>query len=138
MCFAMDFNDIDASHWAYTNVQTLVNDGTVSGYGDGSFRPNGTVTRAEFVKMLGLGSVTRPMAYADVAPQHWAYTYVMNADFPMTEAISSSPTFPSPVVSLQSFYGIVAAKKRVHSFLPSSHHSIRDAPKRLHGYILPV
>ncbi len=92
--FAMDFNDIDASHWAYTNVQTLVNDGTVSGYGDGSFRPNGTVTRAEFVKMLGLGSVTRPMAYADVAPQHWAYTYVMNADFPDDGSNLFQPDIP--------------------------------------------
>ncbi len=79
---ALTFSDLEESHWAYANVQTLVNDGTVSGYEDGSFRPNGTVTRAEFVKMLGMGSVTRAMAYSDVAPEHWAYSYVMNSSFP--------------------------------------------------------
>ncbi|MBQ1211095.1 MAG: S-layer homology domain-containing protein, partial [Clostridia bacterium] len=54
---AMTFTDLNESHWAYANVQTLVNDGTVKGYEDGSFKPEGTVTRAEFVKMLGTSSV---------------------------------------------------------------------------------
>lgn len=79
---AMSFTDLAEDHWAYSNVQTLVTDGTVSGYEDGSFRPNGTVTRAEFVKMLGAGSETRSANYMDVSASHWAYSYIMSASFP--------------------------------------------------------
>ncbi len=91
---AQVFSDMAEEHWAYAPVQTLVADGTVSGYEDGSFRPNGTVTRAEFVKMLGLGSVARPQNYSDVAPEHWAYTYVMNASFPEDGTNSFLPDQP--------------------------------------------
>ena len=60
---ALSFSDLAESHWAYANVQALVAEGTVSGYEDGTFRPNGTVTRAEFVKMIGEGSTERAFAY---------------------------------------------------------------------------
>ena len=49
---ARDFYDLPSSHWAYANVQTLVADGTINGYEDGSFQPDAKVTRAEFVKMI--------------------------------------------------------------------------------------
>ncbi len=91
---ALSFTDLDESHWAYTNVQTLVSDGTVSGYEDGSFRPGGSVTRAEFVKMLGMGSVTRVAAYSDVATTHWAYSYVMNSSFPEDGTNLFQPDIP--------------------------------------------
>ncbi|MGN1059960.1 MAG: S-layer homology domain-containing protein, partial [Clostridia bacterium] len=79
---ALAFSDLAEAHWAYNDIQTLVTDGTVSGYEDGSFRPGGTVTRAEFVKMLGAGPVRRAQDYSDVSSEHWAYDYVMNAGFP--------------------------------------------------------
>ncbi|MBQ4518494.1 MAG: S-layer homology domain-containing protein [Clostridia bacterium] len=91
---ALTFTDIDASHWAYENVQTLVTDGTVSGYEDGSFRPNGTVTRAEFVKMLGKSDVTRTRDYSDVSVTHWAYPYIMNANFPEDDTNMFFPDLP--------------------------------------------
>ncbi len=79
---ALTFSDLAESHWAYADVQQLVTDGTVSGYEDGSFRPNGVVTRAEFVKMLGKSDVVRSKNYSDVSSSHWAYPYVMSANFP--------------------------------------------------------
>ena len=91
---ALSFTDLNENHWAYANVQTLVNDGTVRGYEDGSFRPNGTVTRAEFVKMLGVSSVTRDVPYSDVAAEHWAYTYIMNANFPEDGSNFFMPDIP--------------------------------------------
>lgn len=91
---ALTFTDIEASHWAYENVQTLVADGTVSGYEDGSFRPNGTVTRAEFVKMLGKSAVTRPRDYNDVSSVHWAYPYIMSANFPEDDTNLFFPDVP--------------------------------------------
>ena len=77
--FAADFSDFNASHWAYNYVQTLVGDGTINGYADGTFRPEGTVTRAEFVKMIGNGPETRDAAFDDVPSGHWAYNYIMTS-----------------------------------------------------------
>jgi len=45
------FNDI-AGHWAETAIKQAVGRRIVSGYSDGSFRPNGIITRAEFAVML--------------------------------------------------------------------------------------
>lgn len=39
-------------HWAQEQIEAAVQSGWVSGYPDGTFRPDATVTRAEFVKML--------------------------------------------------------------------------------------
>ncbi|WP_282936883.1 cadherin-like beta sandwich domain-containing protein [Paenibacillus sp. RC67] len=39
-------------HWAEANIKKAVGNGIVSGYPDGTFKPNNTVTRAEFAVML--------------------------------------------------------------------------------------
>lgn len=39
-------------HWAQESIERAVADGWVNGYPDGTFRPNATITRAEFVKMV--------------------------------------------------------------------------------------
>lgn len=46
-----DFSDI-AGHWAMANIKQAVSAGIVNGYEDGTFRPNATITRAEFAVML--------------------------------------------------------------------------------------
>ena len=73
------FSDLPASHWAYASINTLVDDGTINGYEDGTFKPEGTVTRAEFVKMIGAGPVSRVDRYFDVDESHWAYTFIMTS-----------------------------------------------------------
>jgi len=45
-------SDIDESHWAFDAVSKLCEDGIISGYEDGSFRPSSSITRAEFVKLI--------------------------------------------------------------------------------------
>lgn len=45
-------SDMDSSHWAYNAVYTLVANGTVNGFPDGTFRPENTVTYGEFEKMI--------------------------------------------------------------------------------------
>ncbi|MBR2491547.1 MAG: S-layer homology domain-containing protein [Ruminiclostridium sp.] len=39
-------------HWAQAEIETAVKELWVNGYPDGTFRPQGTITRAEFTKML--------------------------------------------------------------------------------------
>ncbi|WP_234405013.1 S-layer homology domain-containing protein [Paenibacillus bouchesdurhonensis] len=45
------FTDI-SRHWAEAQIRQAVEQGTVSGYPDGTFKPNSRVTRAEFTLML--------------------------------------------------------------------------------------
>ena len=46
------FKDLDPSHWAYQYISSAINMGIVNGYTDGSFKPDATVTLAEFSKMI--------------------------------------------------------------------------------------
>ncbi len=78
---AVSFTDITSRHWAYSAISELVSKGTIGGYTDGSFRPDNTVTRAEFVKMVGEGTTKRENDYADVPQSHWAYKYVITSGF---------------------------------------------------------
>lgn len=71
------FADIDGSHWAMASVERLVNDGTINGFEDGTFRPEGVVSRAEFVKMLGKSDVRFEKDFLDVPKDHWGYEYIM-------------------------------------------------------------
>jgi tripartite motif-containing protein 71 len=47
----INLSDI-SGHWAEANIKQAVGSGIVSGYQDGTFKPNQTVTRAEFAVML--------------------------------------------------------------------------------------
>ncbi|MCR8630956.1 leucine-rich repeat protein [Paenibacillus radicis (ex Xue et al. 2023)] len=48
---AVQLSDI-AGHWAEISIKQAVSSGIVSGYPDGTFKPNHTVTRMEFAVML--------------------------------------------------------------------------------------
>ena len=73
---AAEFSDV-GNHWAAGEIQYGVDNGMISGYPDGTFRPNGTVTRAEFVKMLTASICANlnldPSEYGD--DTHWASAY---------------------------------------------------------------
>lgn len=78
------FSDLSTSHWGYSYIMSLVNSGIIKGYDDGTFRPEGNVTRAEFVKMIGEDAIKRGnnvpnytnKRFNDVNASHWAYTYI--------------------------------------------------------------
>jgi len=53
--FAANFTDVKVSDWFYEGVNKLEANGIVGGYGGGVFKPNNTVTRAEFLKMVMAG-----------------------------------------------------------------------------------
>lgn len=52
------------NHWASTTIDTLVSKGIINGYPDGSFKPDNTITVAEFTKIVtvsvgaNIGTVT--------------------------------------------------------------------------------
>ncbi len=47
----IEISDIKG-HWAEEDIRKLIENGAVSGFSDGTFRPNNTITRAEFVKII--------------------------------------------------------------------------------------
>ncbi len=49
---ALSFKDLAYKHWAYRNITKLSELGVINGYKDGSFRPHGVISRAEFAKLL--------------------------------------------------------------------------------------
>lgn len=99
---AKDFSDLSADHWAYANIQTLVNEGTINGYEDGTFMPSKTVTRAEFVKMLGKWDRVYNGTFSDISSNHWAYEYIMWSGLePVGSAIyPDTPMLRSDVINL--------------------------------------
>lgn len=63
-------------------INTLATYGLVSGYGDGLFRPDAPITRAEFCAMLANALGIRPTGsteqiFYDVTPNSWYYNCVM-------------------------------------------------------------
>lgn len=78
---AKSFSDV-RGHWAAEYIMSGVNRGYINGYENGTFHPNGSVTRAEFCKMInnamGLTNTTT-IAFLDVASRDWFYTDVAKA-----------------------------------------------------------
>lgn len=71
---AADLSDI-SGHWAEPQIRQAVAQGYVSGYPDGTFQPDRTLRRAEFVKILAAALKLAPMPdtqvpFADAA-NHW-------------------------------------------------------------------
>ena len=92
--FAKDFTDLNNGHWAYKAISTLVAEGTINGYEDGSFKPNETVTRAQFVKMIGKGNVRTTDKYKDVNSSDWFYKYVMYSGLEPVNSQEFKPNQP--------------------------------------------
>jgi LysM repeat protein len=73
-------NDI-AGHWAQDNINKLVASGAIGGYPDSSFKPNATITRAEFATILVKAfDIDRQSGkvFADTSG-HWAQEYISTA-----------------------------------------------------------
>lgn len=69
-------------HWAEQQIQDWINKGWVKGYEDGSFKPNQTITRAEFVGLINRSfGLTEMMDIQspDVDRKDWFYADVQKA-----------------------------------------------------------
>ena len=61
-------------HWAKDSILRLINSGVISGYPDGTFQPDKTVTRAEFTVMLVKALKLEAKAWDtfEDSSEHWA------------------------------------------------------------------
>ena len=75
------YTDVDESYWGFKEVAYLSEFGILSGYSDGTFRPNNKITRAEFVKIAeSFEALTCGLSpYNDVDGGHWAFRYIVSS-----------------------------------------------------------
>ncbi|MFK0524689.1 S-layer homology domain-containing protein, partial [Paenibacillus illinoisensis] len=69
-------------HWAEQQIQSLIENGSLKGYQDGSVKPNNSITRAEFVTLVNrMFGFTDTIAanFKDLPPSNWAYNDVAKA-----------------------------------------------------------
>ncbi len=72
-----DYSDVNAGDWFNNAISTLSNAGIVTGYNDGTFRPNQPITRGEMAKIIAnfanLNKGTK--SFTDLSG-HWSKSYV--------------------------------------------------------------
>lgn len=85
------FSDVSESAWYYDYVAGSIQYGWITGYPDGTFRPENTITRAEVTtivnRMLGRSAdrtfiaehADELKAFSDVTTAHWGYYAIMEA-----------------------------------------------------------
>lgn len=76
------FSDLKDGAWYMYAVQAMTNAGIISGYTDGTFRPDRHITRAEFVTMLMRTKDIQTfdvIPFTDVAADLWSADYIYTA-----------------------------------------------------------
>lgn len=72
------YSDTDG-HWAKKSIERLSVNGVITGYGDGTFRPDKNMTRAELITVINrfLGNSIQTTRYVpDISAKNWYYTEV--------------------------------------------------------------
>jgi hypothetical protein len=79
----VSFTDLDETHWAFSGIEKLVSADIIVGYPDGSFKPEGNITRAELVKIVNkIYSYTQKQDatnFTDIKLEDWYYEDVLIA-----------------------------------------------------------
>jgi len=86
------FSDVPRDHWALKYINSAAAKGWVTGYPDGTFKPEALITRAEVVTLvnrmldraadeayLKANAASLPRNYWDFDVKHWAYYRIMEA-----------------------------------------------------------
>ena len=85
------FSDVPMNHWAKDAIAKVKAEGWISGYPDGTFKPDAPITRAEAVSIVNRmfdraadGEFVREhrfeiKSFKDLVENHWAYYEIMEA-----------------------------------------------------------
>ena len=66
------FTDVGVTHWAYNTINELAGKGIITGYPDSTFKPSGTITTAEFLKIVA----SLDGKEIEKTGNHWASGYI--------------------------------------------------------------
>jgi len=107
------FSDLEGNLYV-RSINTLTTYGLLGGYGDGTFRPDASITRAEFCAMLGnmLDLDTSPVTqslFPDVSPDDWfaPVVHAMQADG-LLSGYEDGSFRPNDTISQQEVVSILA------------------------------
>lgn len=95
------FIDLGSDHWSYEAVKTMVEYDILSGYQDGSFKPDAMVSRAEFAKIMVM-ALALPLdkssksQFIDVKDNYWANIYLNTAKNYLTGYSTTQGTMFKP------------------------------------------
>ncbi|BAU13413.1 S-layer protein [Leptolyngbya sp. NIES-3755] len=78
------FSDVASDNYAAPFIQELASRNIIAGFGDGTFRPNDPVTRAQFAAILlkafpNAQRVNTPINFSDVPSNYWGFQAIQNA-----------------------------------------------------------
>jgi parallel beta-helix repeat protein len=77
------FKDVPANFWAKGFIDGLAAQGVISGSGDGTFKPNAPITRAEFAAIINKAFAPAPInpakEFSDVSKTKWYYDAIQTA-----------------------------------------------------------
>lgn len=121
---AYGFNDVRDKDWFYENVTDMTERGYLAGYEDGTFRPSGIITKAEFTSVVGRVANLSP---ALARTKHWAAP-VMGAAldkgyYDYDEIPPTGETYDEPITRQ------LAVKIVMKAFLPDKKGNYNDAAK---------
>jgi hypothetical protein len=80
---AAKVHDID-KHWAKNQINSFIDNGYATGYADGTFRPEGRITRAEFMAFVNRSFDFNVLGYVDfndVKATDWYYSDIRKATY---------------------------------------------------------
>ncbi len=78
--YAVSLTDIEG-HWAESYITELVDKGVINGYEDGTFRPQGVIKKAEFLKLIMTASLPdEDWTIPGFKYDHWATAYIEVAE----------------------------------------------------------
>jgi hypothetical protein len=80
---AASFRDVNTNAWYYDAVTTLAKLGIITGYHDGGFHPNATISRAEFAVIAArfAKATGAAVSFTDVPEDYWAREQIAAAAF---------------------------------------------------------
>ena len=84
---AVNFSDVPSDYWAREFITELTKMGIIAGFPDGTFDPDGPVTRAQFAAMLRRANsnywekldIRDSVDFSDVSSRYWAATSIDTA-----------------------------------------------------------
>lgn len=95
------FKDVAKSYWAFDYIMEMEERGVLSGYPNGNFYPNNTITRGEFSKIMCLAAnmTVNPVSntsYDDVKSTDWFAPYVEAGKYYLSGYVSDGKKYYMP------------------------------------------
>lgn len=123
-------SDIE-NHWARQDIIYLTGKGIIQGYSDGTFRPNGSISRAEFLTMInkvfGYTEKTE-ISFTDVKKDDWFYDDVRKAvSVGYIQGYEDGTMRPNKPITREEASKMIAVACRLEDEISNSAYSFNDA-----------